>query len=157
MEVRIENFKPVRVAFMRHHGPYETCHETWVKFERWNQEHAQGMPAKPLVIGVSYDDPETTPPEQIRYDCCIQVDEDFQADEYVKVQKLAGGEFAVFTLKGPFSGIANAFKRMFAEWFPASGREYRMDPCWEIYHNNPDNTPEDELLTDLCVPLKPKS
>jgi AraC family transcriptional regulator len=46
---------------------------------------------------------------------------------------------------------------MFAEWFPTSGREYRMDPCWEIYHNDPDKTPEEELLTDICIPLKPKS
>jgi AraC family transcriptional regulator len=155
MEVRIETFKPVRVAYMRHHGPYQTCHETWMKFNKWMLENPNVMRTGDLVIGISYDDPETTPPEKIRYDCCMQVNDDFRGDEHAKVQELAGGEFAVYTLKGSYSGIAGAFQRMFAEWFPASGREYRMDPCWEIYRNNPDKAPEEELLTDICVPLKP--
>lgn len=155
MEVRIESFKPVRVAYMRHHGPYETCHETWVKLEGWCKGQSFKL-TKPLIIGASYDDPKTTPPEQIRYDCCIQVDEDFQADDQVKVQELPSGEYAVYTLKGPYGEIAQTFQKLFREWLPQSGRECIHQACLEIYRNDPDKTPEDELLTDICVPLKPK-
>ena len=35
MDVRIEKFGPVKVAFMRHTGPYQACGQTWGKFAQW--------------------------------------------------------------------------------------------------------------------------
>ena len=36
-----------------------------------------------------------------------------------------------------------------------SGRELRDDiPCYELYLNDPKQTPPEELLTDLHLPLK---
>jgi AraC family transcriptional regulator len=154
MNVRIEKFEPIRVAYMRNLGPYSTCGATWDKFNRWMRE--QKIPwAGKLVIGASWDDPQNTPLEKIRYDCCLEVDEDFQSDEHVKIMEIKGGEYAVYRLIGPYDEIAPAFQRMFREWFPQSGRKSSGDPCLEIYRSDHDKTPPDKLITDLCVPLKP--
>ena len=43
---------------------------------------------------------------------------------------------------------------MYREGLPALGREYKYAPCMEIYRTNPDETPMDENITDLLIPLK---
>jgi AraC family transcriptional regulator len=35
MDIRVESIDPIRVAFMRHTGPYEACGETWGRFCGW--------------------------------------------------------------------------------------------------------------------------
>jgi AraC family transcriptional regulator len=155
MEVKIENLKPVRVAYMRNLGPYSTCGQTWEKFNRWMREKKIPWRGK-LIIGASWDDPRKTSPEKIRYDCCLEVDHDFQPDDQVSVMEIKGGEYAVYRLIGSYDEIAPAFQRLSMEWFPQSGRKSSGDPCLEIYRSDHDTTPPDELITDICVPLAPK-
>jgi AraC family transcriptional regulator len=153
MKIKIEKFEPIRVAYMRHIGPYETCHETWVKFNEWEMKNNMYSPDS-LVIGASWDDPITVPAEKLRYDCAISVDVSFWPDEQVQVQTLAGGDYAVYRLVGSYNEIGPTFRRIFNERLPQSGREPRMDACLEIYRTDPGKTPENENITDICVPLK---
>ena len=39
---------------------------------------------------------------------------------------------------------------------PASGREPGDAPPFEVYRNSPGETPADDLLTDIHVPLAPR-
>jgi AraC family transcriptional regulator len=41
-------------------------------------------------------------------------------------------------------------------WLPASGRESRHAPPFEVYHNTPQEVPPEGLVTDICVPLEPR-
>ena len=78
MEVRIEHVEPMRVAFVRHVGPY---HEVNVAWERLCMQLGKDGLLGPgtRFIGICYDDPEVTPPEKVRYDACVTVDSDFAA------------------------------------------------------------------------------
>ena len=38
MDVRIEKLEPIRVAYMRHTGPYQECGKVWQKLETWMKE-----------------------------------------------------------------------------------------------------------------------
>jgi len=139
---------------MRHTGPYESCRETWEKFGRWAGPTGLLGP-KPVILGVSYDDPKVTPPEEIRYDCCISVGEEFQAERDVGVQMLGGQEYAKYTHKGPYMKLAESYEKVCGEWLPQRGREAFPEPCIKIYLNDPAKTPEADLLTDIHVPLTP--
>jgi DNA gyrase inhibitor GyrI len=72
----------------------------------------------------------------------------------VKVQAFEGGDYAVYRLKGSYNEIGPSFGKIYNEWLPQSGREPRMDACFEIYRTDPGKTPEKENITDICVPLK---
>lgn len=53
-----------RAAHVVHTGPYEKLPETWKALEAWVKEHGHTMTS---VAWESYiDDPETTPPDQLR-------------------------------------------------------------------------------------------
>ena len=62
--------------------------------------------------------------------------------------------YAIATHKGPYRTLIDSYRWLYGEWLPASGHELGDAPCFEQYVNNPQDTPEEELLTAIHVPLK---
>lgn len=153
MDVRIENIEPIRVAFVRHVGPYEECEPAWQKLCGWAGPRGLFGP-KTTIIGISHDDPEVTPPEKIRYDACITVDDTVEPEGEVNIQVIPGGDYAVATHKGPYTKLIETYSQLYGEWAPQSGRVVKQAACFEIYRNDPDKTPPEELLTDIYIPLE---
>jgi AraC family transcriptional regulator len=155
MEVKIQDIEPMRVAFVRHVGPYHQAGKAWEKLcTHLGKEGYLGPNCK--FIGICYDDPEVTPAEKIRYDACITVDENFVQEEEIAVQTIGGGEYAVTTHFGPYDNLSQTYSRFFRDWLINSDREISQDPCMEFYLNDPESTDPEDLLTDVCLPLKPK-
>lgn len=153
MKVRIEEVAPQNVIFVRHTGPYEKCETAWNTLCGWAcPKGLCQMESK--FIGVCYDDPQVTPPEKIRYDACITVKEDIEGEGEIGTQTIGGGEYAVMTHKGPYMTLEKSYAQLMGQWLPQSGRELRDAPCFELYLNDPKETPPEELLTDLYLPLK---
>ena len=72
MDVRVEEVRPMRVAFVRHTGPYAGCGAAWGRLCTWAGSRRLIGPSS-TFLGVCHDDPEVTPPEKIRYDACVTV------------------------------------------------------------------------------------
>lgn len=155
MDVKIKNIEPMRVAFMRHVGPYSECGATWERFvPKLGQQGILGAGA--TFLGYCHDDPEVTPPEKIRYDACVTVDESFVPEGEMGVQTIPGGDYAVVTHFGPYDKLGETYAKLCGEWLPQSGRVPRSAPCFEIYLNDPEGTDPEDLITDIHVPLEPK-
>ena len=152
VEVRLENCKPIRVAFVRHVGPYRECATAWEKLCKFAAEQGLLSP-NTQCLGISYDDPEITEPENLRYDACISVYETFAATGEIGVQEIHGGMYAIVTHRGPYEKLEETYRQFYREWVPTSGRELRSDPCLEVYQNDPATTTPEDLLTDIYVPL----
>jgi AraC family transcriptional regulator len=153
MDVRIEHVEPIRVAFMRHVGPYNQVGETWGKLMAWAGSRGVFGPSM-RVIGIVHDDPEVTPSERIRYDACLAVAQHVKPEGEVGVQEIAGGEYAVATHRGPYERLGQTYAHLCGEWAPNSGREFRSAPPFELYRNAPQFTKPDDLLTDIYMPLE---
>jgi AraC family transcriptional regulator len=151
-EVRIETLPSRRVAFLRHIGPYGTVGPTFQKLMAWAGPHGLFGPST-LVMGICWDDPDVTPPEKIRYDCCVTVSDSFAAEGEVSVQTVEGGEYAVATHRGPYENLGALYRWLYGSWLPTSGREPRHAPPFEVYRNSPMTAAPADLLTDICVPL----
>lgn len=153
MDVRIERIQPLRLAFMRHLGPYDEVGATWGKLMGWAGRSGLLGPGT-RILGIVYDDPEVTPPDKVRYDACLAVDERFRPQGEVGAQEIAAGEYAVTTHRGPYQKLGETYARLCGEWLPGSGREAADRPCFEIYRNSLQNTRPEDLLTDIYLPLK---
>jgi AraC family transcriptional regulator len=155
MNVTIKNLQPMRVAFMRHVGPYNEVGKTWEQFTMFlGKEGLLG--ASPQFIGISHDDPAVTPPDKTRYDACVTVDGKFRANGDIGVQVIPGGDYAVLTHFGPYEKLGESYAKLLGQWLPRSGRRLRATPCLEIYFNTPENTEPEDLVTDIHAPLEPK-
>jgi AraC family transcriptional regulator len=152
MDVSIKPLAPLRVAFMRHVGPYSTVGETWDRFLPVLGKDGR-LDGECMILGICHDDPEVTPSEKIRYDACVSVDGSFMPDGDIGVQVIPGGDYAMTTHFGPYEKVGETYARLFGQWLPRSGRELRGTPCFEVYLNDPHSTEPEDLLTDIYVPL----
>ena len=155
MEIQVKFVPKMRVAFVRHVGPYQECAPAWEKLAGWAGPKGLFTPAA-KALGLCHDDPGETPPEKIRYDACLTVGADVEPEGEVGVKEIAGGEYVIATHKGPYDKLMDVYMELYGRWIPENGREYTMDPCFEVYVNDPHTTPPEELITEVYVPLKPK-
>ena len=113
MKVITKKIKPMRVAYLRHVGPYEGVGQTW------NDLMAQLSADKQLrkrsvfqCIGIGHDNPSVTPAAELRFDACITVDEKYVPTKPVEVQTIAGGDYAVAVAKNcPVGKIKDSFPK----------------------------------------------
>lgn len=154
MDIEIIMLPVMRVAFVRHTGPYMECGRAWERLCAWAGPRGLLGP-QASFIGVSHDDPEVTPPEKIRYDACVTVGPEVTAEGEIGVREIAGREYAAALHKGPYEGLFGAYAEACAR-VAARGRELATEPCLELYLNDPDATPPEELLTRIHLPLEPR-
>lgn len=151
--VTIKNCNPITVAAVRHIGSYRECAVAFTTLCNWARE--QGLYGTyRQVFGISHDDPRTTPTEKLRYDACMEIPEDFIVTGKAQKYTIHGGRYAYCVHKGSYSKIPETFVAMLGGWFPDSGEELTNNPPLEVYLNCPSITPENELLTELRIPLK---
>lgn len=153
MNVVIKNIEPRRVAFIRHTGPYAECGAAWDKLCSWAEP--RGLLKKENVyLGLCHDNPEITPPEKVRYDACMTVDEGFEPEGEVGVQVIEGGDYAVTLHEGSFETIKDLYAKLCGQWIPSRGREIRSAPNFEICLNDPNVTAPEDLKIEVYVPLE---
>ncbi|HTS62735.1 MAG TPA: AraC family transcriptional regulator [Candidatus Acidoferrales bacterium] len=150
--VEIHSLPPQTVVFLRHVGPYDQVGATWGRFAMWAGMRGLIGPAT-RFLGISWDDPEITPPEKLRYDAAITLARPIQPEGEFGVTELAGGEYATLLHKGPYEKLSASYRLIFGGWLPGSGRELRDAPCFELYLNSPQNARPEELLTVIHVPV----
>jgi AraC family transcriptional regulator len=152
LEVRIEQLPEMRVAFVRHTGPYEDTDVAYEQLMAWAGR--RGLLKPPVtVFGIAYDDPTVTAPDKLRYDAALAVPGDLTPEGEIGMQTLPGGKYAVTAHCGPYETLGETYTRFCGEWLPLSGHELLAGPALEFYRNSPQDTPPEKLLTDIYMPL----
>lgn len=150
----IQDLPPLRVAAIRHVGPYEQMGPSFKKVCDWAGQRSLFGPGT-KVLGVFHDDPKTMAKENLRGDAAITVAEGVGGDsgQGITITEIEGGPHAVGVLKGPYAQLAAAYDWLFSTWLPTTGRKVKDGPSYEIYLNDEATTPVEDLLTEIRVPL----
>jgi AraC family transcriptional regulator len=153
VNVTVKTFEPMEVVFVRHTGPYAGCAVAWEKLCSSPRLRATFGPDT-RFLGICYDDPDVTEADKIRFDACATVPAGFVPEEGLAVQSIAGGDYAVYIHRGPFSELHDAYQRIYGQWLPGSGREVQFAPSLEVYLDDPQTTPPEKCRTEIRIPLK---
>lgn len=70
--------------------------------------------------GVAHDSPQLTAPELCRYHACLPCSAHTTLDAPLFHGRMEPGRYAVFHYAGPVSGVADAYRSIYACWFPES-------------------------------------
>jgi len=154
MDVRMETVASIRVAYLRDHGPYHKVFQTlWPRFVPLAAQRGLLRPGA-RTLSIMQDSNTSTPPEKLRADAAVTIDDSFAGDADLQVQTLPGGKFAVGTHAGSYSELGNSWNALCGEGLAKKGLKIRIAACFEIYLNDPRTTPEAELRTELYLPIE---
>ena len=151
MEYDIRELPAVRVAYLRYKGPYGAgIGEFWKEvFTPW--QNAFGLHDR-VTYGVAQDDPSTTPPNECRYDACVEVAADYPVAEPARETTLPAGRYAVAKFKGTADQMPAAWGELMTKLHGAG--LVADGVCFERYAA--DGVPDPvtgEFNAELCVPV----
>jgi AraC family transcriptional regulator len=142
-----------RLAALPHGGPYPLIGRAFEKLGA--TVGARGLfPQLGHMVGVYYDSTADTPPEALRSHAGFECGPDTPIDPPLVEVLLPVGRHAVLTFKGSYAGLPAAYDQLFGLWLPQSGEEAADSPVFEVYLNTPMDTAPEDLLTEICLPLK---
>lgn len=151
--VVVERLPERRCAGIDHAGSYMAIdHAMGRLFTELAARHA--LPAQPAMIGLFFDDPDLGPEENLRSRACLPVANSVAIDAPLVETVLRGGPYAKLSYTGPYADMRSAYRWFLGVWLPASGHEPDDAPIFEAYLNDPRAVPQNELRTDIHLPLK---
>jgi len=152
-DVKTETMPEKRLAALLHTGAYEEiskCYEqlahTATTENLWSR--TAGM------VGVHYSDPNVVDEKDLRAHAGLVITDQEAVPSTLEEVVLPAGPCAVLHYKGPYTAIKVAYDYLYGDWLPKSGKEPADSPPYEIYLNDPAETEESELLTNIVVPLQ---
>lgn len=147
---RVERIGPMRVIRLRHAGPYGDVGQTFERLAAWVGSHGLFGPWT-QGLGISYDDPEVTPPEHLRYDAAFTMPRAVQGEGEIQGLELPARDYATAIHKGPYTGFAVAYAGLIRWWLRHGDGEISDAPALEFYLNQPGHTAPESLLTKICL------
>ena len=151
MKIAIVERAPVRVAYRRYTGPFgEPLGRFWRgAVAPWLADH--GLVDCPRY-GVTLDDISRTPPEQCRYDACVELPAGLSLPDAAETT-IAGGRYAITHFKGTGAQIGAAWEVFIGE----ACTDQRPDPSRPPFEHYPRGALFDMrtgvFSCELCLPV----
>lgn len=151
VELRTENAKIV--AGVPHTGSYMEVDKAFG--EAVGKMAAAGLFRPDMqMVGIYYSDPGLTAEEELQSFAGLVVPAGFTPPTGLTLREIAGGRYAVLRHKGPYAELHKAYGWFYGSYLPANGYEPADAPPVEVYLNNPREAAPQDLLTEICIPIK---
>ena len=150
MDVTIVDQPELRIAGIRHIGPYQQIGQS---FGRIGGMLKGPPPAGAHMIALFHDDPAKTAPDRLRSDAALILPPGASTPDGLIEQRVPAGRYAKTVHEGGYEGLPSTWNALKTEWLPSSGHSMGH-PSYEIYLNNPMTTEKAELLTEIYLRLE---
>lgn len=154
MNVEIVMFPETRVAAIEHLGSPALEHDTVRKLIAWKLENRLLDPLKYRSYGIHYTDPRNTPPFKHRADFCLSFEGEVGQNPYGIIEKVIPRLRCART-RDIGSRLNNkAAVYLYETWLPESGENLGDFPIIFHYVNVGPNVREEDMITDVYLPLR---
>ncbi len=152
-QVDVINFNVTPVAIYAHHGNPALLPQTIRNFIQWRKEHKL-TPTRYATFNLLYEQHDEVAPEDFRFDLATQIEPGFTSThDNIVCTEIPAGSCARLRLLGSDDGLERAIRFLYAEWLPQSGKSVRDFPLFLQRLNFFPDVPENELITDIYLPL----
>ncbi|CAH2715918.1 DNA gyrase inhibitor [Neobacillus rhizosphaerae] len=149
MNIKVETLPKYRIAYVRQVGPYGPANiQAMEKLKKWAKE--KNLVKSAIILGIPQDNPETTLPDNCRYDACIVISKDYQIDNSICESEFSGGKYVICKVKHTAEDIQKAWAEIFSA-IHNSGYQIDNKPILERYTSDMINND----YCEICVPVKP--
>ncbi len=149
MTFRIEEHPAKAIAGLPHAGPYHRIGET---FDRLGQERKSAYAPGQVFFASYMDDPGTTPEAELRSFAGFEASPEEEPE--LERMEMPAGRWAIFTHVGPYPQLMETWMKAFDE-LKAQGLATADAPDWEVYVDDCEVVPPDQLRTEIWISLSP--
>jgi AraC family transcriptional regulator len=154
MDVKILIFPETKVAAIEHHGSPALEYDTTRKLIAWKIERRLLDQLKYRSYGVHYTDPRTTPASQHRVDFCLSIEDEVGPNPYGIMNKVIPSRRCACARDVGSRSNNKAAVYLYETWLPQSGESPGDFPLFFHYVNVGPNVRDEEMITDVYLPLK---
>ncbi|WP_100330429.1 AraC family transcriptional regulator [Bacillus xiapuensis] len=148
MKFKVETLPNYRIAYVRRVGPYGSANfEVMEKLKKWAKN--RNLLKSAILFAIPQDNPETTLPENCRFDASIVISKDYQLDDSIYEGELSSGKYLIYEVKHTAEDIQKAYADIFSS-LQSNGYQIDDKPIMEKYTGDIINNP----YCEICVPIK---
>ena len=154
-KVQIRSLPEQRLAYIRVYDSYSKFSkvvEAYYRLIEWYRRRA-GSLEQTTLYGMSQDDPEVTPLQLCRFDWCLTVPVDWEAEGDVSVQDFPACQVASIRCLGGIMQEYKALQYLFRYWLPRSRYQPANLPGMEIYRRQPIELGWETFDIDCAIPI----
>jgi AraC family transcriptional regulator len=155
-KARLVRHPACRLAYVRMQTPFlgEPLRAGYARLTRWLE--ARGIPWRERqLLGMSWDNYETTPLDQVRFDFGFTVGPEVQAEDDIGIHVLPAVQAVEVHCLGELSTIAVAWNHLYDEWLPASDFEPADLPGIKRFRRRPDELGWSTWDVDCSIAVRP--
>lgn len=153
-DATIKRDYPQTVAYLAKQGPYEGFAEGYEQLYSWIADSGlepAGMPAAAYITT-----PGEVPEADARWELWVPLAATLPASdpnaEGLGVKEVDAATVASAMHEGPYERLCETYEQL-SQWLAEQG--YRVaGPPLEIYYSDPDETPPEEYLTEVQIPVE---
>ncbi|MDD3753955.1 MAG: GyrI-like domain-containing protein [Methanobacterium sp.] len=152
MEVVAKKIGKRQVAYIKYKGSYEEVPVLMGEVVGFIM--AKGLQVMGPPFGVYFNSPHEVPVEELRYEIAIPFTGEAEEEGRVKIKTIPEQLVLSTVYKGPYSECGAVIKALAQH---ASQNDYEIiGSPMETYISDPNETPEKDLLTEMCFPVMKK-
>ena len=150
MEMIIEQMPLTIIVFKRNIGPYGQGNYAAMERIKAFTKNNNLFNEDTIILGISRDNPQTTKPEECRYDACLVVSANFETEENdMEKGIIEGGKYAVFIVEHTPEAVQKAWNSVFKEILSS---EYKIDLSRDIIERYAEKMIKNNKC-EICVPI----
>lgn len=153
MQVEIVTFPQTPVAMVEHLGPPQQEHQSILRLVAWRK--ANGLPPSDQhrSYGLHYNDPSAVPPEEYRVDLCVSFDGDIAPNQFGVTGKVIPQLRCARARHLGSRQRVTVAEYLYTKWLPQSGEQLADYPVIFHYVNVGPDIREEDMITDVYLPL----
>jgi len=154
VDMQTKTLADQKVVFTLKIGPYaDAANRAWFSLMQYGYSN-RIITSKTTKIGITYDMPEFTHEERIRYCACITVGHNHKAEGDIGTKLIQGGRFATFIHQGPYAELCHTYDYIYKNWYSENKAILGNQPSFSIYLTDPGEVEPENLLTEIYVPIE---
>ena len=157
MDVQIVVFPETNVAAIEHLGSPAFEHDTVRKLIAWKLEQRLLDPVKYRSYGIHYTDPRNTRAPDHHVDFCLSIESAVGQNAFGIINKVIPQNRCALARDIGSRYNNKAAIHLFEKWLPQSGELPGNFPIFFHYVNVGPNVREEEMITDVYLPLRQSS
>lgn len=158
LNFEIEELPEFGVLYLTYQGSYDNTSGIQKTFEQLIEYALKNslLDDDTIVLGEVLDDNEITETIHCRYNSAIILNETipFSPKGLFKVKTIESQKYAKFVHKGSHESCTETYDKIYAHWMTDVQLEFEDMPTLEFFLNDEEDTPPEELLTEIYIPVK---